>query len=95
MREKYAPNQKLLRSYVLTCLQQKPKKYLTSPIGCAKILFCSVRNRNTTFDRGCSSIGRTSPCQGEGREFEPHRPLFSRLVAVTISVFFLGDVAKW
>ncbi len=26
---------------------------------------------------GCSSAGRTSPCQGEGRGFESHRPLFS------------------
>ena len=35
---------------------------------------------------GCSSIGRTLPCQGRGRGFEPHRPLFC---------FINGDVAKW
>jgi hypothetical protein len=34
---------------------------------------------------GCSSIGRTSPCQGEGRGFESHRPLFH----------LHGVVAKW
>jgi hypothetical protein len=29
-----------------------------------------------TRTSGRSSIGRTSPCQGEGYEFEPRRPLF-------------------
>lgn len=28
---------------------------------------------------GCSSIGRTSPCQGEGRGFESHRPLCAKV----------------
>jgi hypothetical protein len=30
--------------------------------------------------RGYSSIGRTSPCQGEGRGFESHCPLFKLLI---------------
>ena len=45
------------------------------------------QNRIWRITCGCSSIGRTSPCQGEGREFEPHRPL-SRLIADVISLLF-------
>jgi hypothetical protein len=38
---------------------------------------------------GCSSIGRTLPCQGRGRGFEPHRPLFFedyRLLIVEVRI---------
>lgn len=35
--------------------------------------------------RGRGSVGRMLPCQGRGRGFESHRPLF----------LFLGVVAKW
>ncbi len=56
-----------------------------------------------TYDRQCghSSVGRTSPCQGEGHGFESRCPLFfykrliAESVAVSIGRFHPGDVAKW
>jgi hypothetical protein len=36
----------------------------------------SFQNSISGGPRGCSSSGRTLPCQGRGRGFESHRPLF-------------------
>ena len=38
--------------------------------------------------RGCGSVGRASPCQGEGREFESRHPL--HLISLMAVAFLAG-----
>ena len=42
----------LMNAAILNRFTKCPKKYLTRWITCAKILFCSVRNRNTHLTAG-------------------------------------------
>ncbi len=49
-------------------------------------------NKRVLLRCGRGSVGRMSPCQGEGHGFESRRPLF---LSRFIDKKYYGDVAKW
>ena len=94
--DRLKPTNRLSKNRRATGGQTGGRFYLTIQNAYAKIWELRS-NRAEANMCGCSSIGRTSPCQGEGREFEPHRPLSSKLIPQAISALFIrrrGQVAR-
>ena len=58
------------------------------------IVACAPRPLGSRKARGRGSVGRASPCQGEGRGFESRRPLGVGLVPAATRPVLTGGVAE-